>query len=136
MVKVNSTFSQQLSNGLIIRQRLSEIVRFPFWEAEDERYKYFSTCGSIFLVNFYNEVYALTCKHVLKHDFNKLCITNRKLGVAALALKSLYTFSYLNQPSDGGLDNEIEYLAIIKFRNDVDISSFGDIYFWHKDTGE
>jgi hypothetical protein len=98
------------------------------FETEFEGWEYASHGGTVFLVEVGGKPYGITARHVVG-DFawDDLCVLNRRNdGDKFAAPKAIYYPSELRKGAEG---TDFGDIAIIEFRDDVELGFFGEGFY-------
>lgn len=116
--------TQTLKSGIKIRQDFRDSVRMVLFETPFDGWEYATDGGTIFVVNFRNQIYGLTCVHN-RHDFNwaYLAVTETKFGETVAGFEAIY---FPSNPKKDAIGSDIEDIAVIKFSPDCDSKFFKD----------
>lgn len=125
---------QVLNSGIEVRQDITVSTRFVMFKTRTEGWEGFaSNVGAATIVNYQNNIFGITAKHVLK-DFTwrELAITNEKFGNMVAGLSAIY---YPSSPRESAAETDITDIAIIKFSEDCGSDFFkGSAYVLDPNT--
>ena len=108
--------------------RLVRSTRMVLFETNYDDWKYASHGGTVLVVAVAGKPYGLTARHVAG-DFawDDLCVTNRRAdGDQIAAPKSIFYPSDLKKGAEG---TDIGDIAVIEFRDDVELEFFGEDFY-------
>lgn len=108
--------------------RLVRSTRMVLFETIYEEWKYASHGGTVFVVALAGKPYGITNRHVVG-DFawDDLCVPNRRTDADAFAAPKAICY-----PSDlkkGAEGTDLGDIAVIEFRDDVELGFFGEDFF-------
>ncbi len=119
--------TQTLSSGLTIRQDFRLSVRFVMFQTEIEECLYATEGGTLFVVNYRDKVYAVTCGHVVRgFELHQLIITGKRFpqkGDKPAQIKGQY---FPSSPQGEAIDSDILDVCIIDFKPEITASFFSD----------
>ena len=116
-----------LSSGLIIRQDFRLSVRFVMFQTDIDECLYATNGGTLFLVNYRDRIYAVTCGHVVKgFEPGQLIVTGKRhpqKGDKPAQVRGQYL---PNSPHGAATDSDILDVCIIDFKPEIVPSLFSD----------
>ena len=122
-----SVRAQTLSSGLTIRQDFRLAVRFVMFQTEIEECPYATDGGTLFVVNYRNKVYGVTCGHVIKgFELRQLIITGKKYPKMDDKPAWILGQYFPTSPQGAASDSDILDVCIIDFKPQITPSFFSD----------
>lgn len=119
--------AQTLSSGLTIRQDFRLSVRFVMFQTEIEECLYATDGGTLFVVNYRDRVYAVTCGHVVKgFELGQLIITGKRYPQKGDKPASIQGRYFPSSPQGASTDSDILDVCIIDFKLEITPSFFSD----------
>lgn len=111
---------QILSSGIRIQQDLSAAVRAVFFQTDLEEFFYATDGGTLFIVNFRNRFYGLTCRHVLRtFTPGQIFITQEKRGVKGGLPAPVVGIAYPSSPTGAADGTDIIDVCAVQFADDL-----------------
>jgi hypothetical protein len=119
--------TQTLASGLVVRQDFRGAVRPVFFQTEFDDFLYATHGGTLFVVQFRDKMYALTCGHVFK-DFphSRLFIANERVAQKGSKPAPVGGICYPSSPRDGAEGTDIVDVCLIEFTDDLPPAFFRD----------
>lgn len=118
--------SQILGSGLQIRQDFRDAIRPIFFQTDFEEFLYATHGGTLFIVSYRSQFFALTCRHVFKDfEWGQLFIPGNKIATIGDRPAPIKTICYPSSPTGAAVGGDITDLCIIEFADDIAPSFFG-----------
>jgi hypothetical protein len=112
--------AQTLSSGIAIRQDFKLSVRFVMFQTDIDECPYVTNGGTLFVVNYRDKIYAVTCRHVVKgFELGQIIITGKicpQRGDRPALVKGSYFF---NSPHGAATGSDILDVCIIEFKPEI-----------------
>jgi hypothetical protein len=113
---VDSRVEQTLSSGVLIRQDIRTSIRFVMFETEYPEWQYATDGGTLFLVNYRNRIFGITCLHVFKtFNVKNLIATARKMALKGAKVAGITGLLKLGTPSGEAVESDILDICLVEF---------------------
>jgi len=118
------------------RQDYGESARLPLFLTDLEDFMYATPAGTVFLVNYEEKIYGLTCHHVLgDKELHRLVITDQKAALKGGKLAPISGVYYTKPNTETTEGTDIVDVCVIDFGDDLDANFFhGSAYRLHQTT--
>jgi hypothetical protein len=128
--------TQTLASGTVIEQNFSSAVRPVFFHTDLDEFLYATHGGTLFIVNFRDKLYAITCGHVFK-DFphGMLFVTQEKQAKKGSMPAHVTGICYPSSPNDALEGSDVSDICVIEFSDDTRPEFFkGSAYIFDEET--